>query len=155
MASDLTNVDTGRGTMPVYVTRPGTPGTHPVVVLYMDAAGIRDDLHQAARRLADAGFTAVLPDLFYRLDPADRPNVELLPARDEAEFARMAAAVAQIADVDVVQDTRRMLMGGSDHVTPPSVIPPLREELERHRVAHRIDVFAGAGHASGDWRARA
>ena len=36
--------------------------------------------------------------------------------------------------------------GENDHVTPPRRIPPLREQLERHDVAHRIDVIPGADH---------
>jgi carboxymethylenebutenolidase len=213
----LIDVETEHGSMPVYLTRREAPGSHPLVLLYMDAPGIRDDLHEAARRLADAGYTAVLPDLFYRLDPADRPDIELLRARDAGELERMAAAVSQLADAEVLADTRTLLerlaaggvaeaeepwgcvgfclggrlglraaaafgealaaasllhpsplvtdepesphrqvasiagelylgLGENDHVSPPSAVPPLREELERHHVAHRIEVLPGAEH---------
>jgi carboxymethylenebutenolidase len=36
--------------------------------------------------------------------------------------------------------------GEADDITPLSSIPPLREQLERHGVAHRIDVLPGAEH---------
>ena len=36
--------------------------------------------------------------------------------------------------------------GERDHVTPPSSIPPLREQLEAHGVAHRIEVIPQADH---------
>jgi carboxymethylenebutenolidase len=36
--------------------------------------------------------------------------------------------------------------GERDHVTPPSTIPPLREQLEVHGVEHRIEVIPQADH---------
>jgi carboxymethylenebutenolidase len=36
--------------------------------------------------------------------------------------------------------------GEADHVTPVSSIPPLREQLERHGIQHRIDVLPDAEH---------
>jgi len=36
--------------------------------------------------------------------------------------------------------------GERDHVTPPETIPPLRDELERHGVEHRIEVIPDADH---------
>ncbi len=42
-------------------------GPHPVVVMYMDAPGIREELRNFARRIAAQGYYAVLPDLYYRL----------------------------------------------------------------------------------------
>jgi carboxymethylenebutenolidase len=213
MSHTTIEVSTPRGTMPVHVHRPDGDGSSRRVVLYMDAPGIRPALHGHAQRLADAGYSAVLPDLYYLIDPADRPDVERLKARDPEEFKRMAKVVAQLHDEDVIEDTRLMLealpddsaspwgcigfcMGGrfglraaeafgsdlaatsllhpsrlvtdepnsphlavarirgalylgfgeADHVTPPSSIPPLREQLEEHGVPHRIDVMPGAEH---------
>jgi carboxymethylenebutenolidase len=212
--SEMTiEVKTPRGTMPVHVNRPDHDKAAPVVLLYMDAPGIRPVLHGHAERLAGAGYTAVLPDLYYPIDPADRPNQEKLAAGDAGEFARMQGIVASIRDDDVLEDTRLLLatlpdrpagrwgcvgfcMGGrfglraaedfgselaaasllhptglvtdkpdsphlsvdrieaglyfgfgeADHVTPVSSIPPLREQLERHNVEHRIEVMPGAEH---------
>jgi carboxymethylenebutenolidase len=48
-----------------------------------------------------------------------------------------------------VQNVRGALylgFGESDHVTPVSTIPPLRERLERHGIWHRIEVLPGADH---------
>jgi len=206
-------VKTPRGTMPVHVNRPDADKAAPVVMLYMDAPGIRAALHGHAERLAAAGYTAVLPDLYYWMDPADRPSAERLAAGDSAESAKMRAAVARVRDDDVLEDTRLLLamlpdrptgtwgcigfcMGGrlglraaeafgselsaasllhptglvtdkpesphlavdqvkgglylgfgeEDQVTPVASIPPLREQLERHAIPHRIDVLAGAEH---------
>jgi carboxymethylenebutenolidase len=213
MSRQTIEVSTPRGTMPVHVHRPSGDGPSSVVVLYMDAPGIRRALHDHAERLAGAGYTAVLPDLYYALDPADRPSPERLAAGHAEEFKRMQAAAARVRDDDVVEDTKRMLaalpgwpsgpwgcvgfcMGGrfglrgaesfgsdlsaasllhpsglvtdgpdsphltadrvagalylgfgeADHVTPVSSIPPLREQLVRGGVEHRIEVFPDAGH---------
>ncbi len=213
MSQTTIEVKTPRGTMPVHVKRPDADKAAPVVVLYMDAPGIRPALHGHAERLAGAGYTAVLPDLYYPFDPAERPDPEKLAARDPDEFARMRKLQKRISDDDVIEDTRLLLatlpdrptgpwgcvgfcMGGRfglraaetfggelaaasllhptglvtdepdsphlavdrvqgslyfgfgevDDVAPPSDIPPLREQLERHDVAHRIDVMPDADH---------
>jgi carboxymethylenebutenolidase len=179
----------------------------------MDAPGIRAALYGHAERLANAGYTAVLPDLYYPFDAAERPDPEKLAAGDSEEYARMRTLVAGINDDDVLEDTRLLLamlpdrptgawgcvgfcMGGrfgmraaeafgselgaasllhptglvtdepdsphlgvdrvagslylgfgeKDEVTPLSSIPPLREQLERHGVEHRIEVLPEAEH---------
>src|SRR3546814_17795013 len=59
------------GPMPCFAAWPDTadhgPGPYPVVLMYMDAPGIRDELYGFARRIAGQGYYAVLPDLYYRL----------------------------------------------------------------------------------------
>ena len=102
-------ITTARGTMPVYLSSPDAAGPRPAVILFMDAQGIRGDLHTAANRLSDASYVAVLPDLYYWLDSADRPDPARLVAGDEQEFARMYAAVGRMRDEDVVNDTRTLL----------------------------------------------
>jgi carboxymethylenebutenolidase len=199
--------------MPVHMHRAARETLAPIVILYMDAPGIRPALHDHAERLARAGYTALLPDLFYPIDPADRPNVERLKARDPDEFERMRKVVARLGDDEVLEDTRLLLdtlpastdrawgcvgfcMGGrfglraaeafgnevvaasllhpsrlvtdepdsphlgvdriqgalylgygeNDQVTPPPTIQAMREQLEQHGVAHRIEVMPGAEH---------
>ncbi len=109
MSQTTVDVTTPRGTMPTYVHRPdgGEPSAR--VVLFMDAPGIRPALFGYAERLAGAGYTAILPDLYYALDPADRPNTERLAAGEPDEFERMHKAVAQIRDDAVLDDTRLVL----------------------------------------------
>lgn len=213
MSQTTIEVNTPRGTMPVHVHRPDADKAAPVVLLYMDAPGIRAALYGHAERLANAGYTAVLPDLYYPFDATQRPDPEKLAARDPDEFARMRRLTAQIKDDDVLEDTRLLLamlpdrpsgpwgcvgfcMGGrfglraaetfgaelaaasllhptglvtdepdsphlavdrvqgslyfgfgeADEIAPPSSIPPLRAQLERRDIAHRIDVMPGADH---------
>ena len=109
MSQTTVDVTTPRGTMPVYVQRPDGDGPSPRVILYMDAPGIRPALYGHAKRLAGAGYTAILPDLYYPFDPADRPDAERMAAGDAEEFARMRKLVARIRDDDVIEDTRLLL----------------------------------------------
>lgn len=109
MSQITVDVTTPRGTMPTYVHRPDGDGPFPRVVLFMDAPGIRPALFGHAERLAGAGYTAILPDLYYPFDPADRPDAERMAAGDPEEFARMRKLVEQIHDDEVLEDTRLLL----------------------------------------------
>lgn len=95
--------------MPVYISRPEAPGTFPLVVLFMDAPGVREDLHAATRRLSEAGYLTALPDLYYRLDDGARPKPERLASGDQQEFERMGAAAQSLIDADVLADTHALL----------------------------------------------
>jgi carboxymethylenebutenolidase len=109
MSQATVDVTTPRGTMPVYVHRPDGDGPFPRVVLYMDAPGIRPALHGHAERLAGAGYTAILPDLYYPFDLSDRPNAERMATGDAEEYAKMRRLVEQIRDSDVLEDTGLIL----------------------------------------------
>jgi len=109
MSRTTVDVSTPRGTMPTYVYRPDGDGPFPRVILFMDAPGIRPALFGHAERLAGAGYTAILPDLYYRFDATERPNAERMAAGDAAEFERMHKIVAQIHDDEVLEDTGLLL----------------------------------------------
>jgi len=59
-------VDTASGRMHVFVCHPAGPGPFPIVLFFMDAAGIREELRDMARRIAAAGYYVMLPNLYYR-----------------------------------------------------------------------------------------
>lgn len=59
-------IGTPEGRMPVFVAHPDEDGPQPVVLIFMDALGIREELRDMARRIASAGYYAMLPNLFYR-----------------------------------------------------------------------------------------
>ncbi len=69
MPDEQVKVRTRGGDCPVHVMTPADDGPWPAVILYMDAGGIRPGVIGMARRLADAGFVVLLPDLFYRYGP--------------------------------------------------------------------------------------
>ncbi len=59
-------IRTADGIMPCFVVHPDEDMPLPVVLFYMDALGIREELHDMARRFASAGHYVLLPNLYYR-----------------------------------------------------------------------------------------
>lgn len=102
-------VTTARGTMPVFITAPEAGGPRPLVILYMDAGGVRGDLHEAAKRVASAGYAAALPDLYYALEPSRRPDPAALARGDAEHRERMMAAAQGMNDGEVIEDTGALL----------------------------------------------
>ena len=99
------NVTTPDGDMPCFAAWPDADGPHPVIVMYMDAPGIREELYNFARRLAAQGYYAVLPDLYYRLGH-HRFN---LARRTEKMTEMIFAAWHSLSNADVVSDTGALM----------------------------------------------
>ncbi len=59
-------VPTADGTMATFVASPPKRLSAPLVILYMDVWGIREELRQIARDVAAQGYCCALPDLYYR-----------------------------------------------------------------------------------------
>ena len=60
------DIATAAGGMSTFICHPERYGPHPVVIFYMDAPGIREELRDMARRLATVGYYVMLPNLYYR-----------------------------------------------------------------------------------------
>lgn len=52
--------------MNTFICHPERAAPHPVIIYYMDAPGIREELRDMARRLATVGYYVMLPNLYYR-----------------------------------------------------------------------------------------
>jgi carboxymethylenebutenolidase len=66
MPSTLTDVATRDGHCPTHLFRPASSAPWPVVLVFMDAIGIRPAMLAVGERLADEGYFAMIPDLYYR-----------------------------------------------------------------------------------------
>ena len=99
------DISTPDGAMPCFAAWPDEDGPHPVIVMYMDAPGIREELYDFARRIAAQGYYAILPDLYYRLG-THRFN---LSNRTEKMTEMIFAAWHSLANADVVSDTGALL----------------------------------------------
>lgn len=62
-------VTTPEGEMTTWVFHPEHDGPSPVVLYFMDGAGIRQAMKEMASRLATAGYYVLLPNLYYRSGP--------------------------------------------------------------------------------------
>lgn len=60
-------VPTADGVMETVMARPPAARARPLVIVYMDVWGLREELIGIARDLAGAGYCAMVPDLYYRL----------------------------------------------------------------------------------------
>jgi dienelactone hydrolase len=60
------DIATQDGAMNTYTVRPDDGGPLPVVLMLMDAPGVREALREICRRIAQSGYYVLLPNLFYR-----------------------------------------------------------------------------------------
>ena len=98
------DIQTADGAMNTFAVHPDEGGPHPVVLLYMDAPGKREELHDMARRLAAVGYFVVLPNLYYR-----RERDFWLKERTETAMAHMFTLMDSLNAATTECDTRAML----------------------------------------------
>jgi len=60
------SIQTPDGAMDGYAAHPDSGGPFPLVVMFMDVWGLREELFALARRVAEQGYYCLLPNLFYR-----------------------------------------------------------------------------------------
>ena len=60
MREEIVDIATADGAMETFICRPERGGPFPPVLFLMDAPGIREELHDMARRLATVGYFVLL-----------------------------------------------------------------------------------------------
>tara|TARA_B110000977_G_scaffold29947_1_gene39093 strand:+ start:4896 stop:5618 length:723 start_codon:yes stop_codon:yes gene_type:complete len=107
------DVKTPDGMMDCFVCYPrGEP--LPAVVLYMDIPGIREELRDMCRHIAEQGYVAILPDLYYR-DGAVRFDL----SKGEEELKKMFAMGSKLTNEMIIRDTKGLVdyCKSSDFIT--------------------------------------
>jgi carboxymethylenebutenolidase len=102
------DIPTKHGATTTFIVHPERDGAHPVVLFFMDAPAIREELRDMARRIASAGYYVMLPNLYYRsgvMELADLPP----PATPEAGRARMFELMGSITIPLVMDDGDALL----------------------------------------------
>src|SRR5205809_7916974 len=66
MIDQQIDIATKDGKTTTFITHPERGGPHPVIIFYMDAPAIREELRDMARRPGTSGYYVVLPNLYYR-----------------------------------------------------------------------------------------
>ncbi|MFG2205757.1 dienelactone hydrolase family protein [Streptomyces sp. NPDC048638] len=142
MALDIPTPD---GVADAYLAHADDGEPHPGVLLYMDAFGLRPSLKAMARRLAEHGYTVLVPNVFYRsgrapvielpdhIDPSQRPEIfaqltPLLQALTPEPAMRDAGAyLAHLAASPLVTDgpvgTTGYCLGGMLGVRTAAAFP--------------------------------
>ncbi|MEQ9518934.1 MAG: dienelactone hydrolase family protein [Parvibaculum sp.] len=71
------------GDFQAYMSKPTGPGPHPAIIVIQEIFGINEVMRGVCDDLAAKGFTAIAPDLFWRIEP----GIEITDKTD-AEWAR-------------------------------------------------------------------
>src|SRR5204862_1704241 len=121
MIEQTLDIATAAGAMETFVCRPDRDA-HPVVLLLMDAPGIREELRDMARRLATVGYCVLLPNLYYRAGRDTIYGPDVLE-HGSAEHARMRAVRTKMTIPPVMDDIAAMLsyIDGQQAVKPGPV----------------------------------
>lgn len=96
------------GAMETFIVHPDRGGPHPAVLMLMDAPGIREELHDMARRLASVGFYVVLPNLYHRAGRDSKFGPGVL-TKGDPEHHRMRAIRTRMTIPPVMEDVADML----------------------------------------------
>ena len=105
------DIETADGRTTTFIVHPDREGPHPVILFFMDAPAIREELRDMARRLATSGYYVMLPNLYYRsgvMELADLP-----PLSQEESLKRMFELMASI-NIDMVMRDAEALIGFSN-----------------------------------------
>ena len=97
---------TADGDMTTFVVHPERGGPHPLVIFLMDAAGIREELRDMARRIASTGYYVIQPNLYHR------QGVLELPA--DATYDDMSVLLQQVTMEMVMRDCDAVLQYAED-----------------------------------------
>src|SRR5258708_8725980 len=107
MIEQTVDIATKDGATTTFIAHPERDGAHPVILFFMDAPAIREELRDMARRIAAAGYYVMLPNLYYRkgvMQLADLPPLAEAEAR-----ARMFELMGSLSIALVMDDGDALL----------------------------------------------
>lgn len=107
MIDQQIDIPTRDGKVTTFITHPERGGPFPVVLFYMDAPGIREELRDMARRLATSGYYVMLPNMYYREGVMELGPLSADP--ESPERKRMSALMATLTIPMVMEDTKGLL----------------------------------------------
>ncbi len=102
------DIQTQDGKMLSYIFHPENGTAFPVVILYMDAPAIREELFDFCRRIAEEGYYVLLPDMYYRHGKVryiHGPYSDMTEEKRADMFTKMASLNNKL----VMEDTAGML----------------------------------------------
>src|SRR5882757_11554150 len=107
MIEHTADIETKDGKTTTFITHPERGGPFPVVIFYMDAPGIREELRDMARRLGTCGYYVMLPNMYYRSGVMELGPIPKDPEAPERK--RMFGYMNSIDIPMVMEDTRGLL----------------------------------------------
>jgi carboxymethylenebutenolidase len=100
-------IRTEDGTCAASLHTPSDTGSRPAVIMYPDAGGRRETMAVMADRLAELGYTVLLPDVYYRSEWAPFDIATVFGDPDERK--RLSELMGALTTERIVQDTGAFL----------------------------------------------
>jgi carboxymethylenebutenolidase len=107
MIDQQIEIPTKDGHTTTFITHPERGGPFPVIIFYMDAPAIREELRDMARRLGTSGYYVMLPNLYYRSGVMELGPIP--PDPEAPERKRMFGYMNSINIPLVMEDTTALL----------------------------------------------
>jgi carboxymethylenebutenolidase len=107
MIEQTVDIPTKHGATTTFIVHPERDGPHPVILFFMDAPAIREELRDMARRLAAVGYYVMLPNLYYRHGVMELKD--LPPLGEQEARARMFGFMNALTIPLVMDDADALL----------------------------------------------
>ncbi len=107
MIEKTVEIPTKDGKTTTFIVHPERGGPHPVILFYMDAPAIREELRDMARRFATAGYYVVLPNMYYRSGVMELGPLSADP--NSPQRKQMFALMGSLSIPLVMEDTKGLL----------------------------------------------
>ena len=111
MIEQTVEIATKDGATTTFIVHPERGGPFPIILFYMDAPAIREELRDMARRIATVGYYVMLPNLYYRSGVMELGDLPPLPEADARK--RMFGFMASI-DIPMVMNDADALLAYAD-----------------------------------------
>ena len=108
MIEETIDIATNDGAMETFISRPERGDPCPPVLFLMDAPGIREEIHDMARRVATAGYCVLVPNLYYRAGTDTKFGPDVL-VKESDDWIRMRAIRTKMTIPPVMDDVAAMI----------------------------------------------
>jgi carboxymethylenebutenolidase len=113
MIDQTVEIETKDGRVTTFIAHPERGGPYPLVLFYMDAPGIREELRDMARRIASVGYYVMLPNLYYRSGVMELGR--LPPEPDAPERKRMFELMESLSIAKIMSDSDALIAYADKH----------------------------------------
>jgi carboxymethylenebutenolidase len=107
MIEHQVEIPTKDGHTTTFICHPERGGPHPVIIFYMDAPAIREELRDMARRLGTSGYYVMLPNMYYRAGVMELGPIN--PDPNSPERKRMFELMSSLSIPLVMEDSKALL----------------------------------------------
>jgi carboxymethylenebutenolidase len=111
MIEQTLDIPTKDGATTTFIVHPERDGPHPVILFFMDAPAIREELRDMARRIAAVGYYVMLPNMYYRSGVMEMKD---LPPLAEAEARARMFEYMNALSIPLVMDDADALLTFAD-----------------------------------------